>query len=68
MGVNLPPVMLKLNTKKPLSPDYPTNWENKQQHTYKVNNVMDELDSGLEYLALTAKQFPPKSQERQLLI
>lgn len=68
MGVNLPPVMLKLNTKKPLSPDYATNWENKQQHTYKVNNAMDALDIRLEHLAITAKQFPPKSKPRQLAL
>jgi DNA-directed RNA polymerase specialized sigma24 family protein len=29
---------------------------------------MDELDSRLEHLALTAKQFPPKSLERQLAL
>ncbi|RUS94436.1 hypothetical protein DSM106972_093310 [Dulcicalothrix desertica PCC 7102] len=68
MGVNLPPVMLKLNTKKPLSPDYATNWENKQQHTYKVNNAMDALDIRLEHLAITAKKFPPKSKSRQLAL
>jgi DNA-directed RNA polymerase specialized sigma24 family protein len=68
MGVKSPSVMLKLNTKKPLSPAYPSNWENKQQHTYKVNNAMDALDIRLEHLAITAKQFPPKSKSRQLAL
>ncbi|MGI2904163.1 RNA polymerase sigma factor [Tolypothrix sp. VBCCA 56010] len=60
--------MLKLNTTELLFPDYSTNWDNQQQHIYKVNHTMDELDSRLEHLALTAKQFPPKSQERQLAL